>query len=207
MQNKYYETETFGKNTLAPPLRLAEKPAFVDPLNGISLLKKPLLEGFQGAMTYQALEGSGYRLRFDELSGHASFFLVFEKSLDLRNRWFHLRYAGTGVNQLAIVFDHDEGRRDRPFFVYLESSVEPENVYFKLPSKFPYSEIHSLRLIANPDFTENHLADFMILGLDLLPEDSDPLASLPETDLGRFDWYSEPLQADNEVSVNMQAKV
>lgn len=205
LQNQYYESEELNQNTLATPLRFAEKPEFINPLSGTSLLSGNVLEGSEGHLAYQAIDGLGYRLRFNELLGRASFFLVFDKPMDIRNRWFRLRYTGIGVpERLALVFDHDE-KRNEQFFVYLESSTNEEIVYFKLPDTIPYTDIHSVRLIADPELSEAELADFLILGIDILSETENPMAGLPETDLSRFDWFSNPLKADNEVALNLQA--
>lgn len=205
LEDLYDESKEADRNTLAAPLLFSKSPAALPKLRGTSLLKEDYLLGYEGTIDYQMISGVGIRLNYGTLKEKTSFFLVFDKSMDLRNRWVRLVYTGLGAPpRLALEFDHDELRNDSKYYVYLDDSSRPESVLFKLPAKAAYSEIGSLRFVMEPEFAKDANADFLILDLEILPEESDPFGNFPESDLSRFDLFSEPFDADNELPVNAQ---
>jgi len=213
LQAERREAQTLRYNTLSAPLvstPAVSVPRAADP-TGIdipSLLDIDYTVGYEGALSYRQLsedERGIVRIRYSQLKEPAAFFFTFAETLDARNRWFRLRTTGLRLpERLALEFDHDEMRNDSRFYVYPENSAAPSSLFFKLPDKFPYSQIDSLRFIVDPETAGDLDGDFLILGLELLPPGADPLAKLPPSDLTRFEWYTDPFEADNEAPLNTQ---
>ena len=214
LQAEQREAQTLRYHTLSAPLVsggltttavVPEEPVYA---GGPSLLNGNYTVGYEGGISYRQLSENTkdiFRIRYSQLKEPAAFFFVFGEKLDARNRWFRLRYTGLRLpERLALEFDHDELRSDSRFYVYPENSAGPASLLFKLPDKFPYSEIDSLRFVVDPETAGDLDGDFLILGLELLPLETDPLAKLPETNLMRFDWYADPFEADNEAPLNAQ---
>ena len=193
------------QNTLAAPLLLSQAAEPWDLPQGTSLLSQPYKIGYEGGLDYQKIADQAYRLRYQDLKKQASFFFLFDKSLDLRDRWVRLRYSGLNApRRLSLEIDPDELRTDGRLDLYLSASPSIESVYFKLPDKVPYGELDSLHFLILPEDLQSEDGDFLILGLELLPQGGGPLDQAPPSDLSRFDGYSNPFEAENKTPVNSQ---
>ena len=199
---KYSEASSVEHHTLAAPLMTAPLATDLSLTEGLALLGRASTLGHKGDLAFEQTLEKAVKLQAFTLKDEASLFWLFDQSMDLRSRWFRLRYAGLNPpHRIGVQFDHDELRADSTFDVYLEDSPAG-SVFFKLPDGDPFSMIENIHLIFEPADLDGGNFDFVILGLDLLPEEEDPLANLPATDLERFDWYRRPLKAENLVEVN-----
>ena len=157
-------------NTLASPLFLSEGGPELVSSKGISLSENPFLFGYEGDLEYEQMVNGVYRLRYHDLKKEAAFFFLLDEPMDLRNRWFRLRYSGVNLpSRMGLEFDHDELRLDAKFDVYLTKTTAIEGVYFKLPDKGTFSTVDSVRLVVRPEDDIEPDADFLILGMELLP--------------------------------------
>lgn len=206
LEEKYEDSSVVEHNTLAAPLLLG------DPVLGglrvlsknLSLLDVPHTVGYKGNLLFEENRDKSVRLQYQNLTEEAAFFWLFERPMDLKNRWVRMDYSGLLVpSRVALEFDHDELRADSGFDLFLDGSPATQSVFFKLPDAEPFAEIETLRLVISPDDLKNKSADFAILDLEILPTGADPLGEAP-SDLNRFDWYAEPLKADNQSSFNTE---
>ena len=188
-------------NTLAAPLFLADFNT-VGFAGTHSLLREQFTPGTKGDILFQQLADGGIRLRYRALKEEASFFWLFEKGMDLRNRWLRVRYSGLQVpRRVALEFDKGKSRNGSKFLVYLEDTLVGEEIFFKLPDGISFSNVETIRLVINPEDILRQNGDFVIRDLELLPEGKNPLAG-PPTDLKRFDWYAQPFEPENQASFN-----
>jgi len=203
LQKEYEELRSVRDDTLMAPLFTS--PVAQDRLmiQGVSLLHEIHQVGTMGELFYQTVGEESYRLKYDNLNDPAAFFWLFKGEMDFRDQWFRLTYSGLSVpKRLSVQFDGDEGRNDSQYFIYLEDSLRPQMVYFKLPHKKPFGQIQMIGLGINPDDVRDPYADFLILGLEMIPQGDDPLSKLSESNFARFDFYGEPFEAENQVAVN-----
>lgn len=206
LEESYEDSSVVEHNTLAAPLLLGD-PA----LGGLRVTSKnlsffdvPHTSGYKGNLQFERKEDGSVRLQYRDLKEEAAFFWLFERPMDLKNRWVRMSYSGLLVpSRVALEFDHDEKRLDSRFNLYLDDSLTPQSVFFKLPDAAPFAEIETLRLVVSPKDLKGRSADFAILDLELLPTDANPLGKVP-SDLNRFDWYAEPLRAENRSSFNTE---
>lgn len=200
----YGDETTVDQSTLAAPLLLSQ--ASLGKVTAfsrhLSLFDIPHTVGVKGEILYEQRDELGVRLEFRDLKEEAAFFWLFERPMDLRNRWVRVHYSGLRVPScLKLEFDHDELRSDSQFDLYLENTLIGDTVYFKLPDKTAFAKIETLRLVLDPDSLEHNSADFVIHAIELVPAGEDPLGGF-ESDLSRFDWYAEPLKPENRASFN-----
>lgn len=171
------DSSEFEKSALAAPLFSGNlNPALnpFNPLNGSSLLENLYNVSRFGDLEYQQVGDTSFRLRFQVLKEPAGFFWLLNKKLDLRNQWVRIIYSGTFVPEHAfLALNVKKLRADSLFLIYFQHSSMPETSYFKLPANLPEEEIHSLGLVFDADEPP---ADFMIVGLEVLPPGEDPLA-------------------------------
>lgn len=206
LEEIYEDSSVVEHNTLAAPLLLGD-PA----LGGLRVTSKnlsffdvPHTVGYKGNLLFEQSEDKGVRLQYRDLKEEAAFFWLFERSMDLKNRWVRMSYSGLLVpSRVALEFDHAESRADSNFNLYLDDSLTPQTVYFKLPDAAPFAEIETLRLVVSPEDLKGRSADFAVLDLELLPAGANPLGKAP-SDLNRFDWYAEPLRAENQATFNTE---
>ena len=197
------DPKSLEENTIASPLMFSDIPSIPLVGNHVELLSLPHQMGYQGDILYQKLDGDAFRIKFQDLKQKSAFFWVFDSPIDARDRWFRLRYSGIyAPSQMVLSFDHDEDRNDSNFNVFLDPSKDAKAVYFKLPEREGFSKVESLRFILDPEILKEDSGDFMVLGLELLPESDNPLAGLPATDPHRFDHPLSLMAADNQASVN-----
>lgn len=196
------ESVAIGQDTLSAPLLLSQPQNLLSPVRG-SLLNQSSSAGFEGDLAYQKLAGDSYRLRYRDLKQAAAFFFLFEKPLDLKDRWVRVHYSGLHIpSHVKLELDHDEMRDDSEFDLYLNQQPQEGSVDFKLPDKEPFGDIHSLRLVMDPELLEDPYGDFLILGLELLPAGEGPLDQVAASDPSRFDAPWSPFDADNLTAVN-----
>lgn len=67
------------------------------------------------------------------------------------------------------------GSQPPSFFLHLMESKATEVVYFKVPDEDPFDEINSMRLTFETEIENQQKLDFKILGLDLLPDNTELL--------------------------------
>ena len=162
------------KNTLAPPLMgagLSEGLAFGQAL---SLLDASFEPGHWGELAFQSEGERSFRLQSRDLKNPAGFFWLFEKPMDLRNRWVEVVYSGMAVpSQVTLNFDSRMPRTDGRFVLPLANSFEPKSGYFKLPDRLPFSKIRKLSFVFDPRYGKD--VEMMLLDLKVLPEGADPL--------------------------------
>ncbi|MBI3307527.1 MAG: hypothetical protein HYZ84_06965 [Candidatus Omnitrophica bacterium] len=182
----HQESQQVGENTLAAPLISAAASASIT-TTGLaptpveirseveSLLRDSTQIGVRGNLVYDQAEGQGVRVHVAREAKESSLFFSFDGSKDLRDRWVRVRYSGLAVPEfLTVRFDADELRRDSDFRIYLENSVQSREVFFKLPGKTSFADIHSLSFVFDPG--EKLLgADFTIEGLDVLAASQEPV--------------------------------
>lgn len=200
------EGRELSTQTLANPLLLSQTPRDPTEIPGTSLLAHPFKFGYQGDLSYRQIEDQVFRLRYEDLEEDSAFFFLFDEPLNLRNRWVRLRYFGEKIpSRLELQVESDLPRSDGRYDLYLAGSDHLESVYFKLPDKTPFGELDSIRLVIHPEEQRDPDADFMILGLELLPAGEGPLGNVSLTDRHRFENYAEPFEAQNQVSINTQS--
>ena len=203
LQQMYHETVTSKQNTLESPLLIADTQNQILRTPGQTIFGAPFETGTKGNLLYQQIGRSAFRIQYYQIDEEASVFWRFEKPMDFRNRWFRMHYTGPIVPSHAyLVIDSDKIRNDGKFDVYFENTLTSRFVYFKLPDRMPYSNVKSIRLVMDPDAMETPHADFVILNLMLLPQDEDPLTKPADSDLSRFDWYTNPFSPENQIISN-----
>lgn len=206
LEEIYKNSSAVGNDTVAAPLLLGDPAlgALRVTSKNLSLLDVPHTVGHKGNLVFERDGKAGVRIQYRDLKEEAAFFWLFERPMDLKNRWVRMSYSGLQVpSHVALEFDHDEKRSDSRFDLYLDNSLAPQSVLFKLPEAKPFAQIETLRLIVSPENLKNRNADFAILDLEILPAGTNPLGK-PASDLTRFDWYAEPLKAENRASFNTE---
>ncbi len=198
-------TAEADQSTLVSPLLLSQPSEHFQVPDGTSLLKNPFEVGYEGDLQYEKLSDETFRLRYFDLTRDASFFFVFDKPLNLKDRWVRLRYTGLKLpSHLALELDFEERRSDTHYDLYLDQAPGLGSVYFKLPAKASFEQVDSLRLIMEPDHLASMDADFMILGLEIVPEGEGPLDNLGPSDYRHFEELSaNSFDAENQVPLNM----
>lgn len=143
-----------------------------------SLFELPSEMRFQGDVEFKK-EDHGFHVLFNKPEEASSISWKFEKTLDVRNRWFRIRYSGLEHDQkMGLQIEKAElGQEGSVFSLSMISSPKPEEVFFKMPDQAEFLDVNILRLIFDLDQAQGQHLDFMILGLDLLPRDADPLAA------------------------------
>ena len=189
LKAEHHSTNQVGQNTLAAPLMSATAGASVTvttgPIPSAMETRRGVVEalftdsteiGSKGNLSYDQVAGQGVHVRLTREADQASLFFSFDSSKDLRNRWVRVRYSGMAVPEsLTLRFDHDEARRE-DFKIYPENSLESKFIFFKLPDKTSYADIHSMRFVMDPQDQQLLDADFMIEGLDVFAAGEEPLA-------------------------------
>ena len=193
LESGYAEQVTVETGTLAAPLLLAHLGGHPDFQIAASLLAEPLEPAFSDNLSYEKIGNGGFRISGNALTEPGNFRIYFGEEKDLRNRWVRVRYTGRHVPaRVKLDFNPSELRQEKNFDLYLENSLKSETVYFKLPDQRSLEIADSIGFLMEPDYVDDNLAEFTILGVDLLSENESPLDAMPQSDLSRFDWYSAP---------------
>jgi len=176
LETKLENDSKTGTNTLAPALMTSLGGEGVG-IRGVSLLATPFTVGTRGAVQYQKFGENSYRIQADDAEGAASFFLLFQYEMDLRDRWIRIAYSGRSApEKIYVVVDRlDESRSDAQFPVYLERSGNSHDSFFKLPARLPYSKVRSLDFIIDPKDQTKKQREFVLLDLQVMPQHFDPL--------------------------------
>jgi hypothetical protein len=184
-----------SRHTLAQPTLLGnlglENTSFA---SGSLLTPSAFEAGTAGDILFQKIGNTSFRLSYHNLKEDASFFWLFEKPVDMKDRWVQLDYSSVNV-PATILLSIDSGlHTDGIFTLPLENSLKPKSSFFKLPDRAPYNKVDKISL-SFPSEAENH-TDLLIYDLKLLPEGQSPLE---ETGLPLQDtqWYTQPLHPDN----------
>ena len=161
-------------DTLAPPLMGAASESPFGRGEGLSLLSPTLEPGYWGNLNYELVGEKSFRLQSRGLKSSAGFFWLFDKPMDLRDRWMEIVYSGIAVpKQVLLRLDSRVPTSDGGFIVPLKNSFEPKSGYFKLPDRQPFSKITKLSFAFDPRFGKD--VEMIILDLKVLPEGFDPL--------------------------------
>lgn len=190
------------ENTLAPPLLMGQPHAGNFPENSFSLFESPFQIGTKGSLVYQKLSGARFRIQSEGLKNEAAIFWLFEKPMDLRDRTVALHTVGKVPSRIKMFLNYDKGSKDSGFDLFPEDSEKANAVYFKMPDRQDFGEIRSIRFSIDPEITEAAHFDFIILGLNFVPEGEDPIKNLPATDAARFDFYGTPFEPSNRLSTS-----
>ncbi len=150
LRSEHGQSKQVGQNTLASPLISATP-------EGATVFSNAYL-----SVEYGKIE-------------KPSFSFNFETPHDLRNRWVRVRYSGLDAPEFLRLRFENEELKNFDFKIYLESSLSPQEVFFKLPDKAVFSNTHFLDFAPMPSEKSTPL-DFHIERIDVLPKGEEPLA-------------------------------
>jgi|GEM_PF-1699876 len=173
---QFKSAQIVGKNTIASPLLLAEKPEELDAAaEAKSLLAASKFSvGSTGGLEFEVQDGNKVQIRFQGLEKPGAFFWRFDKAVDLRDQWVRLRYGGENI-PLAALLSFESGKQDGNHRFYLQPFSRKGESYFKLPDDAAFGGLTVIRFVFDPVLLGTESADFRIEDIQILEKGADPL--------------------------------
>ncbi len=183
LSQRYQEGVAVKRNTIEAPLLTSDL--------GAGMLQTAVM-GFQEQdvkvessknLKLQPVTNGAFRLQYEKLETPAEVAWRFEAPADLSNRWFRMDYSGLMIPPQVFLSANPMGSlHDENLNLFLENSSNPNSVYFKLPGKSNYQAVQLLKMIIDPSVLKEKSGDFMVLNLQMLPKNENPLMQTPKAD-------------------------
>jgi hypothetical protein len=199
LRQKYHEVRTAKQQTIEAPLAGSILKVELKSLSELTLGGQKVTSSHTPNLKVREIGSRAVHISFEPLTDAAAYTWNMAAPKNFKDRWFRLRYSGSEIPAHVLLSVHSQSEAAPVLFdLYPAPSQTPAEIIFKLPAGPMFDKTTSLSLVMDPKLSPAVKGSFVLLELDTLPPDHNPLASNARVDTlpaGNYGLISSPKTA------------
>ncbi len=183
LRQKYHEARTAKQQTIEAPLAGSILKDELKSLSEVTLGGQKATSSHTPNLKVREIGSRAVHISFEPLTEAAVYTWNLTAPKNFKDRWFRLRYSGSEIPAHVLLSVQSQVASAPALFdLYPSPSQTPAEILFKFPAGPMFDKTTSLSLVMDPKMAPSGKGSFVLLELEVLAPDHNPLAPKGQID-------------------------